>query len=64
MAVEVTVVSSAHAIIDPRAVVVKSLHAPITDVAVSTSWQSNDFAKRAKRARFKCCQQIKEVDVI
>lgn len=35
---------SSDAIIDPRAMMVKSLYTPITNVAVSTSWCSDYLA--------------------
>lgn len=50
---EVRVVAPAHAIVKPLAMVVKSVNAPVTDVAVAASGEDNDFACGADLSRVK-----------
>ena len=64
MKVKVLVVGLADAIVNPWAVVVVSLHTLVADVAMSTPWQSDYFAKWAQTLRVECLKKINKVQIM
>ena len=57
MAIESQVIISAHAIIDPRAMMIKSVNASIAYIAMSAPYTSNDLTKWTELGRFKRFQK-------
>jgi hypothetical protein len=61
MGVEIAMVPSSNAIVDPWAVMIISVNASITYTAVTTPWYPNDLAYRTQRGWLKEFHKLQEV---
>ncbi len=50
-----------NAVVDPRAVVIKSIYTNVAKIAMPASWCSNNLAFRAQAISFKLLKKVKEL---
>jgi hypothetical protein len=61
MGIEDGMVLPSYAVVDPRTVMVKSIHALVTEVAVSRPWAPYNLTKRAQRTRVAFVKKVLEI---